>query len=134
MVEWEDVTTAANLQAKALAQLQTDGASVTRTITIKAVDLGMVQEEKLQTAAAIAGRAIAGDSIVGSEQTTDVVSSEISRFIVGRYVKIESAPHGFSAIYPLMELEPDILNPGNTRITLGAIVKSASVLARNHQS
>lgn len=132
--EWEDVTTAPNLQTKALTQLQADGASVTRTITIKAVDLGMVQEEKLQTAAAIAGRAIAGDSIVGSEQTADVVSPEISRFIVGRYVKIESAPHGFSAIYPLMELEPDILNPGNTRITLGAIVKSASVLARNHQA
>ena len=31
-----------------------------------------------------------------------------------------STPHGYSASYPLMELAPDILDPGNTQITLGA--------------
>ena len=44
----------------------------------------------------------------------------IQHFRVGRMTALVSTPHGYSASYPLMELEPDILDPGNTRITLGA--------------
>lgn len=44
----------------------------------------------------------------------------IQNFRVGRMTALVSTPHGYSASYPLMELEPDILDPGNTRITLGA--------------
>lgn len=33
---------------------------------------------------------------------------------------LASTPHGYNAAYPLMELAPDILNPGNTQITMGA--------------
>lgn len=44
----------------------------------------------------------------------------IQHFRVGRMTALFSTPHGYSASYPLMELAPDILDPGNTRISLGA--------------
>ncbi len=94
--EWTDVTDAVNLQRKALARLSEGGPLLTQTITVKAVDLGFDPEHG------------------------------VGRFMVGRHVRIESRPHDFSALYPLMELEPDILNPGNTNIVLGATTKSST--------
>ena len=44
----------------------------------------------------------------------------IQHFRAGRMTALVSTPHGYSASYPLMELAPDILDPGNTQITLGA--------------
>lgn len=44
----------------------------------------------------------------------------IQHFRLGRMTALFSTPHGYSASYPLMELAPDILDPGNTQITLGA--------------
>jgi hypothetical protein len=43
----------------------------------------------------------------------------IQHFRVGRMTALVSTPHGYSASYPLMELAPDIIDPGNTQITLG---------------
>ena len=43
----------------------------------------------------------------------------IQHYRVGRMTALLSTPHGYSASYPLMELAPDILDPGNTQITLG---------------
>ena len=101
-VEWKDVTIAANLQTKALAQLSTEGPMLAQTITVNAVDLGG--------------------------------AGEISRFVVGRYIELLSDPHGFGATYPLMELDPDILNPGGTKITMGTTIKTSSDLARSSKS
>lgn len=99
-VELKDVTIDTNLRDKALAQLQTDGARPTHTITARAVDLG--------------------DAAEG-----------VARFVVGRYVQLQSTPHGFSAVYPLMELEPNIQDPADTLITLGSTVKAASDMAHS---
>ena len=44
----------------------------------------------------------------------------VQHFRVGRMTLLVSTPHGYNAAYALMELQPDILSPGNTRITLGA--------------
>nr|DAV20494.1 MAG TPA: tail protein [Caudoviricetes sp.] len=44
----------------------------------------------------------------------------VQHFRVGRLTMLASTPHGYSASYPLMELSPDILDPGNTKITMGA--------------
>lgn len=41
-------------------------------------------------------------------------------FRVGRMTLLASTPHGYRASYPLLELSPDILDPGNTQITMGA--------------
>jgi hypothetical protein len=58
----------------------------------------------------------------------------ISHFVVGRYVRLQSSPHGFGATLPLMELEPNIFDPGDTSITMGSTIKSASDLAHGNQS
>ena len=44
----------------------------------------------------------------------------VQHFRVGRMTILASTPHGYNAAYPLMELSPDILNPGNTQITMGS--------------
>lgn len=44
----------------------------------------------------------------------------VQHFRVGRMTLLVSTPHGYNAAYALTELQPDILSPGNTRITLGA--------------
>lgn len=69
-------------------------------------------------------------------QTITVKAADLgdSHFVVGRYVKLQSTPHGFSAMWPLMVLDPDILDPGNTDITLGATIKAASDIAHSNQS
>jgi hypothetical protein len=58
----------------------------------------------------------------------------LPHFVVGRWVHFKSRPHGFADAYPLMELEPNILDPGNTSITLGATVLTASGIAHKNQS
>lgn len=56
-------------------------------------------------------------------------AEDVSRFMVGRYVRLNSKPHGYSVAYPLMELAPDLFNPGKTEITLGDTVKTSADLA-----
>lgn len=100
--EWKDVTMEENLQSKAAAKLMSEGVKVTQSITVRALDLGAVED--------------------------------LPRFVVGRYVQLNSAPHGFADLYPLMELDPDILDPGNTEITLGSTTLTASDIANGNQS
>lgn len=47
------------------------------------------------------------------------VNSDIQAFRIGRMVKISSRPHGFDALYPLLELQPDIFNPEQTALSMG---------------
>ena len=58
--------------------------------------------------------------------------SAVAALRVGRYTRVTSAPHGLDVRYVLTELDPDILDPGNTRITLGASVQTMT--DRTHQS
>lgn len=44
----------------------------------------------------------------------------VQHFRIGRMTLLASTPHGYRAPYPLLELSPDILDPGNTQITMGA--------------
>lgn len=44
----------------------------------------------------------------------------VQHFRIGRMTLLASTPHGYRASYPLLELSPDILDPGNTQITVGA--------------
>ena len=50
--------------------------------------------------------------------------AEIRSFRIYRNVVAESAPHNMSKIYPLTRLEIPLLEPQNTKITLGATVKT----------
>lgn len=56
--------------------------------------------------------------------------ADVANFRVGRYTQLQSPPHGFSALWPLMELDPDILDPGNTQITLGQTLQSQADLLK----
>ena len=58
--------------------------------------------------------------------------SAIAALRVGRYTQVTSAPHDLDVRYALTTLEPDLLDPGNTRITLGASVQTLT--DRNQQS
>ena len=58
--------------------------------------------------------------------------SQTAALRVGRYTQVTSAPHGLDVRYALTTLEPDILDPGNTRITLGTSVQTLT--DRNQQS
>ena len=44
----------------------------------------------------------------------------VQHFRIGRMTLLASTPHGYRASYPLLEMSPDILDPGNTQITMGA--------------
>lgn len=44
---------------------------------------------------------------------------EIAAFRIYRYIEVESKPHGHNDRYRLTKLDIDILNPQNTKITLG---------------
>lgn len=46
------------------------------------------------------------------------IDGSIPPFRVGRYTEVYSQPHGYSSTYPLLALDIDILNPGNTPIVL----------------
>lgn len=61
-------------------------------------------------------------------------AEEVANFVVGRYVNLKSTPHGLSAVYPLMELDPNIQDPADTVITLGSTVKAASDMAHGIQT
>jgi hypothetical protein len=129
-VEWKDVTVPSNLRTKALAALSEDGTQQAQSITVKAVDLGSVKEEYTRDTA-VAGLAVADVAVVDSQE--QLLPAGVVRFVLGRYVEIRSTPHNFSALYPLMELDPDILDPGNTTIVFGSAAKSASGMAYSSQ-
>lgn len=44
---------------------------------------------------------------------------QIAALRVGRYTPVTSAPHTLNSRYAITSLDPDILDPGNTRITFG---------------
>lgn len=50
--------------------------------------------------------------------------ADVAALRVGRRTRVTSAPHGLDASYVLSELDLDILDPGSTRITLGASVQT----------
>lgn len=45
--------------------------------------------------------------------------AEISAFRINRYIQFDSKPHGHEGMFKLTKLDIDILNPQNTKITLG---------------
>lgn len=131
VVKWDDVTKAENLRTKAATELTTSGVKQVQSIKIKALDLGGYQESTVPLEhTAVVGKAVVGKAVVG----TDILEDVLPNFRVGRYVKFKSPPHGFAAAYPLMELDPNILDPSKTQIVLGATVKAGSDIMHGNQS
>ena len=82
---------------------------------------------------------LTGEGVMTS-QTITVKAADLggtegnSRFVVGRHVRLQSGPHGFGVTFPLMELEPNIFDPGDTNLTMGSTIKAASDIAHGNQS
>lgn len=108
------------------AEEQYNGVRITRKVEWNDVTVAANLQNKALVRLSTDGVKVAKSITV---KAVDLGGGDISRFIVGRYVTLHSAPHGYSASYPLMELNPDILDPGETEITLGTTVLSASDLA-----
>lgn len=92
--KWDDVTEAKNLQTKAMNFLGGNAVLMSNTITITAVDLSFTDEQ-------------------------------IQSFRIAKNVIVDSTAHNlFDASYPLPKLDIDILNPQNTKITIGDTVRT----------
>lgn len=96
------------------------GGRITRKVDWKDVTLASNLQAKAATELSTVGvksvRTITAKAVdLGGEDN-------IPHFVVGRYVALKSAPHGYAEAYPLMELDPNILNPGDTEIVLGSTV------------
>lgn len=98
IVEWSDVTVAANLKTKAAAELAAhNGGAASESISCTAIDLSYAE------------------------------GTDVEAFRVGRMTPVKSAPHGLDASYPLTEISiPDLKRPGSTEITLGNVTVTLS--------
>lgn len=101
--KWDDVTIADNLQDKAVEQMTADSMRLSSTISFKAVDLHYTDEE-------------------------------IQSFKPFRNVWADSPIHGIvGAGYELTNLDIDILNPQNTKITVGVSQRTLNdINVKNH--
>ncbi len=92
------------------------GSRITRVTTWDDVTLA----KNLQTKAAtqLTSGVILPESISVRACDLHGVDGVTPHFRVGQYVRVESAPHGISAAYPLLEMSPNILDPASTTINL----------------
>ncbi|MBO5163248.1 MAG: phage tail protein [Ruminococcus sp.] len=88
---WEDVTEADNLLKKGVSHLTNTAVKMPNTVEVTAVDL----------------------------HYTDHSEYPIESFRIYRNIKVTSKPHDHEGIYPLTKLDIDIINPQNTKITIG---------------
>ena len=114
------------------AEEQYGGLRITRKVEWKDVTIAANLQTKALTQLSTEGPMLAQTITVRAVDLGG--EGEVSRFVVGRYIELLSEPHGFGATYPLMELDPDILDPGGTLITLGTTIKTSSDLARSSKS
>lgn len=94
------------------------GGRITRKVTWD--DVTLASNLQTKAVAKLTGEGVKTTQTIEAT-AVDLGASEedVARFVVGRHVQLLSSPHGFSATFPLMELEPNIFNPGNTKITMG---------------
>lgn len=86
---------------------------------IKWDDVTVVANLQTKAKAALSGNGLSMPETITCKAVDLGWQEGIQHFRVGRMTALVSTPHGYSASYPLMELAPDILDPGNTQITLG---------------
>ena len=110
----------------------TIGGRITRTV--KWDDVTLATNLQTKAMALLTGEGVMTAQTITVKAVDLGPLESLPRFVVGRYAQLKSTPHGFSAAYPLMELEPDILDPGNTEIVMGATVKTSTDIAHSNQS
>lgn len=111
---------------------ETVSGRITKKVEWKDVTLDTNLETKARTLLTTEG--IKTDHTITVKAVDLGPAENIGRFDVGRMIRLNSAPHGLSVTYPLMELDPDILNPADTEITMGSTTKTATGMAHGNQS
>lgn len=108
------------------------GGRVTRKVEWK--DVTDAANLRTKAVALLTGEGVKTVQTISASALDLGLIEDLPRFRVGRYIRLKSAPHGFADAYPLMELDPDILDPGDTEITMGASVKTATSITHAQQS
>lgn len=111
---------------------ETCGGRITRVVEWS--DVTLVSNLQTKAVAKLTGEGVMTSQTITVKAADLGGADDISRFVVGRHVRLQSSPHGFGTTFPLMDLEPDIFDPGNTKITMGATVKTASDIAHKQQN
>lgn len=111
---------------------ETVGGRITKKVEWKDVTLDTNLETKARTLLTTEG--VKTDHTITVKAVDLGPAENIARFDVGRMIRLNSTPHGLSVTYPLMELDPDILNPADTEITMGSTTKTATGMAHDNQS
>lgn len=104
---WEDVTDATNLKRKAQEYID-NMAQFTASIDVSAADL--------------------------NGATVDGKKVSVNSFRIGRYVKVETKPHGLEQNFLVNKLTRELLNPEKTKLVLGATYKSLTERTANANS
>lgn len=104
---WDDVTEPANLKRKAQAYID-DMAQFTASIEVSAADLN--------------GATVNGEKV------------SVNSFRIGRYVKVETKPHGLDQNFIVSKLSRELLKPDKTKLILGTTYKSLTEKQSNAQS
>lgn len=95
VVEFKDITIAANLQTRACSALSNTGLYLPMTISVKAADISPLDPLGV-----------------------------IDSYHVGRMTLVNTVPHGLSGAYRLNQMDRDLLHPESTQITLGDTVRA----------
>lgn len=101
---WNDVTDATNLKRKAQEYID-NMAQFTASINVTAADL--------------------------AGATVDGVPANVNSFRIGRYVKVETKPHGLDSNFIVSKLTRELLSPESTKLTLGTTYKSLTEQQKN---
>ena len=104
---WEDVTDATNLKRKAQEYID-NMAQFTASVEVGAADLN--------------GATVDGEKV------------SVNSFRIGRYVKVETKPHGLEQNFLVNKLTRELLNPEKTKLVLGATYKSLTERTANTNS
>lgn len=104
---WEDVTEAVNLKRKAQEYID-NMAQFTASVEVSAADMN--------------GATVDGEKV------------NVNSFRIGRYVKIDTKPHGLEQNFLIQKLTRELLNPEKTKIVLGATYKSLTARTANANS
>ncbi len=107
------------------------GSRITRVVTWD--DVAVPENLKTKAAAALAAGIQMPESITIQACDLNGVDGLIPHFRVGQYVRVESGPHGLSAAYPLLEMTPNILEPGATTICLNTTTAKFTAAVRQAQ-
>lgn len=107
------------------------GSRITRVITWD--DVTLAENLRSKAAVELSAGVRLPESLSVRACDLNGVDGVTPHFRVGQYVQVESEPHAISAAYPLLEMAPNILDPGSTVINLNTTAQKFTSQVRAAQ-